>query len=153
MTSIRADIRKDVTEAILTGMTSAGSNVFEGKPHEGVPLDKLPAVYVTTGTTIIEASTMGRKGDRKLRRIIDVEVHCVGHGITTGSVEFILDGLGAEIEPLLVDPPALLSAGNWHLAGETVENIASDSDGVLCDYTLTYRGDYTTLEGVNTYAE
>jgi hypothetical protein len=135
MANNRIAIRAAVS-TLLTGATSAGTNVFTDRKSK-LWESELPAILIYT---FVEATTPEsinlRRYIRDLELKIDVKVEA------TTSVDDILDALIAEIETIIIANPGLSGTvlSTIHTHTEIVVDSGAETD--IARATLTYQCKY-----------
>lgn len=144
MSHVRKQIR-DRAKTVLTGLTTAGTNVFDSRIHpflhDGA---ELPGLCLYTSTEEIENSdedTISHVQTRSLLLVIE------GYVAATSAIDDTLDTISAEVETALFADQFLNGlAHGIDLVGSDKE-LTDGAEQLVGIITMIYRVYYLTYEG------
>ena len=140
MTHARTQIRQAVL-ALLTGSTTAGSNVFEARVY---PIDepKLPALLVYTKQETVGEQSMSRPRTQHRELMVTVEAYVKARG----NIDQDTDTLALEVEQLIAADPTLGGLVKDTALDTTETQFSDDGEKPIAVAVLTFSVLYTVKE-------
>jgi hypothetical protein len=140
MTHARTQIRQAVL-ALLTGSTTAGSNVFEARVY---PIDepKLPALLVYTKQETVGEQSMSRPRTQHRELVVTVEAYVKSRG----NIDQDTDTLALEVEKLIAADPTLAGLVKDTALDTTETQFSDDGEKPIAVAVLTFSVLYTVKE-------
>ena len=137
MSHVRQQIREAV-ETRITGLTTAGTNVFSSRVY-ALGEAKLPALTIYTKDESAGISNMARDLKRTLTIVIE------GYAKGTANLDDTLDTIAAEVEGAMGSDGSLNGVGKIiGLTGTEVDIVGGDTDKPVGVVRLSYNIVYLT---------